>query len=161
MTQDKVVVIMGSSKDQTFTKPILLTLKKLGLPYELRISSAHKTPHQLLEMLDEYDLLEDRIVYITVAGRSNALSGIVDANTCYPVIACPPKSELYGGADIFSSLRSPSGVSPLVVLEPENAALAAAKILALSNSKIRKKVSSYQQEIKKKIEIDDSELRKE
>jgi len=60
-----------------------------------------------------------------VAGRSNALSGFLDAQVTAPVIACPPASEAFGGMDILSSLRMPRGVAPLVVLEPENAALAA------------------------------------
>jgi len=160
MVKDRVVIIMGSSGDEEFTRHIRSTLKMLGLPYELRISSAHKTPHRLLEMLEEYERSEDRIVYITVAGRSNALSGLVDANTLYPVIACPPQSGEFGGADIYSSLRVPSGVSPLVILEPENAALAAAKILALSNPEVRERVLSYQKSMKDKIELDDEKLRK-
>lgn len=158
--RDIVIIIMGSGGDEEFTKPIRATLKKLGLPYKLRAASAHKTPRKLLEILEEYESSEDRIVYITVAGRSNALSGFVDANTRYPVIACPPQSEKFGGADIYSSLRMPSGVSPLVVLEPENAALATAKILALSNPRLREKVLSYQQDFRSKTELDDVKLRK-
>lgn len=158
--QDKVVIIMGSRKDDEFTQPISLTLKKLGIPFKLRIASAHKTPYRVLEILKEYENSGDRLVYITVAGRSNALSGFVDANTRYPVIACPPLSEKFGVADVYSSLRMPSGVSPLVVLEPENAALAAAKILALTNHEIRDRVGDYQQSMKGKIELDDESIRK-
>lgn len=159
MAQDKVVVIMGSGRDEEFTRNIRSTLKELGIPYELRVASAHKTPHELLEIIEGYEVSKDRIVYITVAGRSNALSGVVDANSLYPVIACPPQSDKFGGADIFSSLRTPSGVAPVVILEPENAALAAAKILALSNSAIREKVLSYQQNAKDKVKLDDEKVR--
>ena len=94
-----------------------------------------------------------------MAGRSNALSGLVDANTRYPVIVCPPQSEKFGGADIYSSLRMPSGVAPLVVLEPVSAAFAAAKIFALSNATIREKVLSHQQCVKNKVELADEKLR--
>ena len=160
MIQDRVIIIIGSSSDEEFTKPARSTLKKLGIPYELRVSSAHKTPHKLLEMLQKYEVAEDHIVFITVAGRSNALSGFVDANTRYPVIACPPPSEKFTNIDIYSSLRMPSGVSPMVILDPENAALAAAKILALSNAELSQKVSSYQQDAKSKIASDDERLRK-
>ena len=160
IVEDRVVIVMGSRSDEEFTRPIRSTLKKLGVPYELRISSAHKTPYELLEMLNEYESTGDRIVYITVAGKSNALSGLIDANTQYPVIACPIQSEKFGGADIYSSLRTPSGVAPLVVLEPENAALAATKILALSNTAVREKVLNSQQEYKHKIKLDDEELKK-
>lgn len=160
MVKDRVVIVMGSGSDEEFTRPIRSTLKKLGVTYELRVSSAHKTPHKLLGILKEYESTEDKIVYITVAGRSNALSGLVDANTRFPVIACPPQSEKFGGVDIYSSLRVPSGVAPLVVLEPENAALAAAKILALSNAEVREKVLNLQDDAKGKVELDDEKLRK-
>jgi phosphoribosylaminoimidazole carboxylase PurE protein len=111
-------------------------------------------------MLEKYQSERDRMVFITVAGRSNALSGFVDSNTRYPVIACPPQSDKFGGADIYSSLRMPSGVSPLVILEPESAALAAAKILALSDPKVCERVLSYQKGVRDKVEQDDEKLRK-
>jgi len=75
-----------------------------------------------------------RAVYITIAGRSNALSAFVDAATANPVIACPPVGEKFGGMDILSSLSLPSGIASMVVLDPENAALAAAKILAVDDT---------------------------
>ena len=81
--------------------------------------------------MNDYEADPRPKVYITVAGRSNALSGFVDGAVSAPVIACPPPSEAFGGADIFSSLRMPSGIAPAVVLEPANAALLAAKILGL------------------------------
>ncbi|UCH03246.1 MAG: AIR carboxylase family protein [Candidatus Bathyarchaeota archaeon] len=148
---------MGSRRDNAFIKPLCSALKKLKLPFETRISSAHKTPHRLLQMLQNYENSGIGIVYITVAGRSNALSGFVDANTRYPVIACPPYSEKFSGMDIYSSLRMPSGVSPLVIINPENAALAAAKILALRNSEIYERILNHQQDMKSKIELDDDE----
>jgi phosphoribosylcarboxyaminoimidazole (NCAIR) mutase len=69
---------------------------------------------------------------------------MVDANVAAPVIACPPYSEKYGGADLYSSLRMPSGVAPAVVIEPAGAALLAAKILALGDAKLRAKVAAAQ-----------------
>jgi len=84
------------------------------------------------------------VVFITVAGRSNALSGFTDAQTYCPVIACPPVGEAFGGSDVFSSLRMPSGITPMVLPELENAALAAAKIIALSDERIRIMVTSFQ-----------------
>jgi 5-(carboxyamino)imidazole ribonucleotide mutase len=97
-------------------------------------------------------------VYICVAGRSNALGGLVDAQTEYPVINCPPYSEKYAGLDILSSLRMPSGVSPLTVLEPEQAVLAAAKILSFKNKELRQKIISNQKKVKEKILKDNQNL---
>jgi 5-(carboxyamino)imidazole ribonucleotide mutase len=107
-------------------------------------------------MIKEYE--REGVVFITVAGRSNALSGFTDAQTSCPVIACPPYSETFGGADIFSSLRMPSAVAPMTVLDPANAALAAAKILSLTDESIRKKIIDFQTETKDLLIKDDKEL---
>jgi 5-(carboxyamino)imidazole ribonucleotide mutase len=145
----KAVIIMGSKSDEEFSTKISRFLDEFGVKSVLKVASAHKTPLRVLEIIREFE--EDDAVFVTVAGRSNALSGFVDANTRKPVIACPPPSNAFAGMDIISSLRMPSGVAPLVVLEPENAALAVAKIFALKDEKIRKKVEEYQE--KKRNEI--------
>jgi 5-(carboxyamino)imidazole ribonucleotide mutase len=146
----KAVVLMGSEKDLEFCREIAKHLKALGVEYEFRVASAHKTPEQVLKILKELE--KEKIVYITVAGRSNALSAFVDANTSKPVIACPPYSEKFSGADIYSSLRVPSGIGSLVTVEPEGAAIAAAKILALEDKELEKRVKDYQSEKKSTIE---------
>ena len=94
-----------------------------------------------------------------MAGRSNALSGFVDGAVSAPVIACPPPSEALGGADVFSSLRMPSGIAPGVVLDPGNAALLAAKILGLGDAGVRAKVVAQQQAQMNRILADDQELK--
>ena len=159
MTKDKVVLIMGSGSDEAFSLDIETALKGFGVKYEVRVASAHKTPKKVLHLLAEYEASEDRIVYITVAGRSNALSGFVDANTVHPVIACPPYSTKFSGADLYSSLRMPSGVCPLVVLEPANAALAAIKILALGNPRFEEGIRLQQQQNRDHVEEADERLR--
>ncbi|MCW4038568.1 MAG: AIR carboxylase family protein [Candidatus Bathyarchaeota archaeon] len=159
MTEDKVVLIMGSGRNEAFSLDIEATLKGFEVKYEVRVASAHKTPKKLLQLLAEYEASEDRIVYITVAGRSNALSGFVDANTVHPVIACPPYSTTFSGADLYSSLRMPSGVCPLVVLEPANAALAAIKILALGNPRLEEGICLQQQQNRSRVEEADERLR--
>jgi len=154
----KIVIIMGSKGDLDWSKKIAEALKEFGLSSILRIASAHKVPLKCLEIIKEYE--KEGVIFITVAGRSNALSGFVDAQTVWPVIACPPYSEKFSGLDIFSSLRMPSGVAPLVVLEPENAALAAAKIAALVYPEVRERVEKFQERMRQKLEEDDSSLPK-
>ncbi len=156
----KVVIVFGSRADVDFAEPLRRTLKEFGIDFDQRIASAHKTPEKVLKILGEYEKGGDKLVYITIAGRSNALSGLVDANTKYPVVACPPYSEKFAGIDIYSSLRMPSGVAPLVILEPEAAALAAAKILALGDEELSKKIAEYRSHIKEKVETDDRTLRR-
>jgi len=128
-----VVILMGSPSDLPFVDKIAAALDEFGIRHERRIASAHKSARYLLDLLEEYEAGGQVGVYMTVAGRSNALSGLVDACVTAPVIACPPYAEAFGGADVYSSLRMPSGVAPALVLEPQNAALLAAKILGLKD----------------------------
>ena len=109
-------------------------------------------------MLAVYEGDERRKVYVTIAGRSNALSGFVDAQVGAPVIACPPLSGTFAGADIYSSLRMPGGVAPAVVLEPAGAALLAAKILGLGDPALRERVVARQQGNVDRIVEDDREI---
>ncbi|MDF1513891.1 MAG: 5-(carboxyamino)imidazole ribonucleotide mutase [Anaerolineae bacterium] len=146
-----VILILGSPSDREFASKITAALTAYGLSYEIRIASAHKTPAYLLEMLETYEQDTRHKVFITVAGRSNALSGMVDAAVTAPVIACPPYSDKYGGGDLFSSLRTPSGVAPAVVLEPGNAALMAAKILGISNVAVREAVIQMQDKQRQRL----------
>jgi 5-(carboxyamino)imidazole ribonucleotide mutase len=154
----KVIVLMGSERDLEFCHEIAKHLNALGLEYGFRIASAHKTPEKVLEIIRELE--KEKVIYVTVAGRSNALSAFVDANTAKPVIACPPYSEKFGGTDIYSSLRVPSGIASLLTIEPEGAALAAAKILAVDDKELECRVNEYQSEKKKEIEKADESVRK-
>ena len=153
-----VVVLMGSKSDMSVAQEIRKELGAFGLEAEYHIASAHKSAAYLLKLLANYETLECARVYITIAGRSNALSGMVDANVSAPVISCPPYSDKFAGADLFSSLRMPSGVAPLTVLEPAGAALAAAKILAVGNAELREKIVAYQAAQTKRIMEDDQLL---
>jgi len=152
------VVILGSPSDEPLGQQIVQALEKFGIPWEMRIASAHKTPGHLLRLLEQYEANPRPKVYITVAGRSNALSGLVDAQVAAPVIACPPYGDKFAGGDLLSSLRVPSGVAPAVVLEPESAALLAAKILALGNPGLRQRIQETQQEQRQRLLEADSGL---
>jgi 5-(carboxyamino)imidazole ribonucleotide mutase len=156
--EGKAIVLMGSERDLDFCNKIKKYLKLLGVDYEFRVASAHKTPKQALEIILNFE--KEKIVYITVAGRSNALSAFVDANSSKPVIACPPYSEKFSGADIFSSLRVPSGIGSVVTIEPEGAAIVAAKIFALENETIRKLLGEYQSAKKKILAQANEKIRK-
>ncbi len=153
----KVVIMMGSKSDMEWSGKIADTLKKLGVESVMRIASAHKVPLKAMDIIKEYE--DEKVVYITVAGRSNALSGFVDAQTEKPVIACPPYSSKFAGADIYSSLRMPSGVCPMVVMGTEQAGLAAAKILGLTDTGLQERIRTYQEDNRKKIDEDDKEVR--
>jgi len=156
MSNSLLVIIMGSKADLPHCEKIKDAAQQLGLDVVMRVGSAHKTPAHVLHILTEYESDPRLKVYITVAGRSNALSGFVDGAVITPVIACPPPSEAFNGADIYSSLRMPSGVAPAVVLEPANAALLAAKILGLADPVVRERVLIFQKLQAKKVINDDA-----
>ena len=153
----KVVIMMGSKSDMDWCEKIADTLDELGIDSVMRIASAHKVPFKAVDIIEEYE--EEEVVYVTVAGRSNALSGFVDAQTEKPVIACPPYSSKFAGADIFSSLRMPSGVCPMVVIGTEQAGLAAAKMLGLTDEDLQERIKEYQEKNREQIDRDDEEVR--
>ena len=161
MSAPLVVILMGSRADEAHCRKIAAAARELGLSSALHVGSAHKTPSHVLALLQKYEQDPRPKVYITVAGRSNALSGFVDAAVLAPVIACPPPSEAFAGADLYSSLRMPSGVAPAVVLEPANAALLAAKILGISDPDVRRTLGGFQKKQSEKILLDDQDLQNE
>jgi 5-(carboxyamino)imidazole ribonucleotide mutase len=154
----KAIIVMGSERDLDFSREIAKYLKLLGVSYEFRVASAHKTPEKVLEIIKGFE--NEKVVYVTVAGRSNALSAFVDGNSSKPVIACPPYSETYSGVDIFSSLRVPSGIGSVVTIEPEGAAIATAKILALEDSAVAESVKNYQASKKKELDKANESVKK-
>jgi 5-(carboxyamino)imidazole ribonucleotide mutase len=153
----QVIIIMGSKADLAHAQAVAKTLKALEISYQMRVCSAHKATRRLLQMLQEYEQTGP-LVYITIAGRSNALSAVVDANTRYPVIANPPYSDRFGGMDILSSLRLPSGIASPTILEPEGAALLAAKMLALSDPQLVQRLNNYKQHVTTELEQADEEV---
>lgn len=157
MKSCKAVILMGSKSDMFHAEKIAEKLDKFGVPHIFRIASAHKTPLQVLNIVSEAEKENQEIVFITIAGLSNALSGMVDWATRFPVIACPPPPVAFAGSDIFSSLQMPPGVAPAVILEPLNAALFAAKIFSLSNSDIADAIRNYHDEQREKLLNDDAQ----
>ena len=155
----QVIIIMGSQGDLIHAQVVAKTLKALEINYEMRVCSAHKATRRLFDILQQYEQVNP-LLYITIAGRSNALSAVVDANTLHPVIACPPYSERFGGMDILSSLRLPSGIASPTILEPEGAALLAAKMLALSYEQLAQRLKAYKQHLIDELAQADEEVQK-
>ncbi len=153
----QVIIIMGSKGDLAHAQAVAKTLKTLDISHTMRVCSAHKATRRLMEMLQGYEQAGP-LVYITIAGRSNALSAVVDANTRYPVIACPPYSDRFGGMDILSSLRLPSGIASPTILEPEGAALLAAKMLAFADNTIWQRLENYKQRLSAELARADEEV---
>ncbi len=155
----QVVILLGSKSDMEHRAAIARGLDRFVVPHETRIASAHRVTRYLLDLLDSYERDGQPHVFITVAGRSNALSGVVDANSRHPVIACPPYGERFGGMDLLSSVRMPGGVAPMLVLEPEAAALAAAKILGVADSALAQRIADWHAGSREQAMADDRDAR--
>jgi len=128
----RAVLILGSASDADWAKRITDRLTELGVRWEQHVASAHKEPRKVLEIL-ERNAGERRLVYVTIAGRSNALSGFVAGNSSVPTLACPPfadKTDML--VNIHSTLQMPSKTPVLTVLDPGNCAEAVARILAVA-----------------------------
>lgn len=153
MSPGKIVVFMGSERDFEFASRIekFLQTEEFNVQCEYVVASAHKTPRYLLDTVGKYEKDNGRVVFITVAGLSDALSGVVAGSTRYPVIACPPDSDTYGYAKVFSSAVTPQGVAVAYVPRPENAALSALKILALLDEHLRRKIEAYLESLREKV----------
>ena len=163
MPPEKIIVLMGSKSDYEFGSRVAQFLAKENFPVkcEFNIASAHKTTKKLLDDLATYERSKESIVFITVAGLSDALSGVVAGYSRYPVIACPPDATQFGWPKAFSSIMTPKGIAVAFVSNPENAALGAVKILALSNPKLQKNLSEFKQRMEKTAFMAAEEVRGE
>jgi len=124
----KTIIIMGSTSDEHHAKKITDKLDNYGIQWEQHAASAHKEPRKVLDILDS-NKNEKGLVYITIAGRSNALSGFVAANSEFPTLACPPFSDKTDMlVNIHSTIQMPSNTPVLTVLDPGNCALAVKRI---------------------------------
>ena len=127
----KAVLIMGSTFDEPHAKKITDKLDDYGISWEQHAASAHKQPRKVLEILKNNES-EKNLVYITIAGRSNALSGFVAANSEFPTIGCPPFSDKADMlVNIHSTLQMPSNTPVLTVIDPGNCALAVKRIFGV------------------------------
>ena len=126
-----VVIIMGSISDEPHAKKITDKLDEFGISWEQYAASAHKEPLKVLEILNS-NKDKENIVYITIAGRSNALSGFVAANSEFPTLGCPTFSDKADMlVNIHSTLQMPSNTPVMTVVDPGNCALAVKRIFGV------------------------------
>ena len=131
-------------------------LKTFGVPYELTIVSAHRTP---LRMVDYATKAHGRGLKIIIAGAGGAahLPGMIASLTTLPVIGVPVKSSnsIDGWDSVLSILQMPNGVPVATVAlnAAKNAGILAAEILALSDEKLHQKLVSFKDEMKKEVEL--------
>lgn len=145
----KVVILMGSESDKEWVDGFPAEFKAWGIDTEMIVASAHKVPEKVFDIVSKNNESDEDIVYITVAGRSNGLSGVTAANSIHPVIACPPfKTKEDFMVNINSTLVMPSDTPVLTVVDRQNVVMAVLRIFALKNAELRTQVRDRIKEIK-------------
>lgn len=145
-----IPILLGSESDKEFAAKITRVLDEFKAAYEIIVVSAHKAPEKVLKIVQKLNKSRDAVCYITIAGRSNGLSGVTAGSSIHPVIACPPfNSKEDYLINIHSTLQMPSDTPVLTVIDPGNAALAALKILSLQNKSLKGKLASRIKKVKK------------
>lgn len=150
MSQALVSIIMGSQSDWPTMSHAAKTLEALGIPYESKIVSAHRTPQRLYDFAHQ---AKDRGIQVIIAGAGGAahLPGMTAAMTPLPVFGVPVESKALSGKDsLYSIVQMPAGipVGTLAIGKPGaiNAALLAASVLSLSDERISNKLDAWRQE---------------
>jgi 5-(carboxyamino)imidazole ribonucleotide mutase len=156
----KVAVIMGSDSDTPVIEPAAAMLKRLGIPFEWKIMSAHRTPERAVKFAREARGNGFGAI-IAAAGKAAHLAGAIAANTTLPVIGIPIKSSALDGLDaLLSTVQMPSGV-PVAAMAIDgaiNAALFAAQILAVEDRALAKKLDDMRAEMAEEVDKKDREL---
>ena len=139
----KIGIIMGSDSDLPVVSKAVDTLKQFGVPYEVHVFSAHRTPVEAKEF-SENARKNGFGVIIAAAGMAAHLAGAIAANTTLPVIGIPIKSQNLGGMEaLLSTVQMPSGipVATVAIDGAVNAALLAIEMLSLSDEALEKKLA--------------------
>jgi phosphoribosylaminoimidazole-succinocarboxamide synthase len=148
------VIIAGSDSDMEHINKIKEELGKYSVASKVHICSAHKQPGKCELLVGKYNDSVEPIVFITIAGGTDALSGVVSYHSVHPVISCPPDKTEYG-----SCVGNPPGSSNSLILRPANVARHVAKILGHSNTELQKAIINKNAEKIKKLEEADGSLR--
>ena len=150
---EKVVIIMGSTSDLDTMKKAAEVLDELGIIYEMKVLSAHRTPDLLFEYIAQ---IEEKGFKVIIAGAGGAahLPGVIASQTLLPVIGVPIETKVMGGLDsLLSIVQMPGGVpvATMGIGNAKNAGLMAARILAINNMELRKKLENYREAMAEKI----------
>lgn len=157
-----VLLIMGSNTDLPIMQEVADILQKFSVPYEMRISSAHRSPERTMALASE---AAGRGIKIIIAGAGMAahLAGVIASKTILPVIGIPmPGGALNGMDALYATVQMPAGI-PVATMAigkagAKNAGLFAIHILALYNLDLAKLLLDYRSDMDKELEQNDAEL---
>ena len=149
----KVAVIMGSDSDFPVVSPAIKRLKTFGIPVEVRVMSAHRTPDAAAEF-SKNAKAEGFGVIIAAAGKAAHLGGVLAAHTTLPVIGIPVKSSTLDGLDaLLATVQMPAGipVATVAIDGADNAAILAAQMLALSDEKLAEQLQQMKADMEEGV----------
>jgi phosphoribosylaminoimidazole carboxylase PurE protein len=160
-----VGILMGSDSDLPTMQEAAKTLEALGVPFEVRICSAHRTPDRLSRYARE---AEGRGIRVLIAGAGGAahLAGVLAAHVTLPVIGVPMESGPLGGLDaLLSTVQMPGGVPVACVAigraGARNAALLAVQILALGDPRLKRELASFRARLAAEVAAKDRQIQPE
>ncbi len=151
---NKIGIILGSDSDFPHMEKGVMLLKEFAIPFEIEVSSAHRTPERTLELVRSFEGQGIRVI-IAAAGGAAHLPGVIAAHTMLPVLGVPLMSDLSGVDSLYSIVQMPGGI-PVAAFGigsagGVNAALFAIEILALENLDLKKKLVEYREKQKKSV----------
>jgi len=160
MVQPLVGIVMGSDSDWPLVQKATDTLKSFGVPYEVRVMSAHRTPELAFEYSGTAEARGLKVI-IAAAGLAAHLGGVLAAHTVLPVIGIPVGGGPLNGQDaLYSTVQMPSGipVATVGISNSTNAALLAVQILGTADDTLRQKFHAYKDEMKRKVVAANAQL---
>ena len=163
MTKPTVSIVMGSDSDLEIMREAAKALDQFGIPYEMDITSAHRTPARTSEFARTAAARGIKVI-IAGAGAAAHLAGVIAAETTLPVIGVPlPSSSLQGLDSLLATVQMPAGI-PVATLAvgkagATNAGILAAQILALSEASLAQKLIAHKQKLARGVEEKSNRLR--
>ena len=157
-----ILILMGSDSDWEVMSETAILLERFGVPYEARVSSAHRTPNRTLRIVREAEKKNCKVI-IAGAGAAAHLAGVVAGHTLLPVIGIPLNATSLQGIDaLLATVQMPAGV-PVASMAigkagATNAALFALQILASGSPEITRQLADYRQKMAQGVESKDERL---
>ena len=158
-----VGIIMGSESDMPAMEPCMKQLDEFGVPYEVKVASAHRKPAEVHEWASSAHERGIRVI-VAAAGKAAHLGGVVAAYTPNPVITVPMKTSDLGGLDsLLSMVQMPKGipVACVAVDGADNAAILAAQMLALSDEALSDRLVQFKAGMAAEVQAKDHKIQME
>jgi 5-(carboxyamino)imidazole ribonucleotide mutase len=157
----KVSIVMGSISDKEIGNKVVRILEKFGVEYEIRVISAHRTPHIAAEFAQNAESNGTEVI-IAIAGKAAHLAGVLAGISPLPVIGIPAKSSTMDGLDsLLSVVQMPKGVpvATVAIDGGENGGLLAVQMLSIKYPEIRERFKEYKREMEEEVVNMDKELK--